>query len=156
MLVAALLAQEPAAEFRRGLESISALTGKGQWKEALAELELLLNGHESADYARRARSEIIMVSKRCRFHLAFQPPKPQDLISGKIVSLDLKRSFIHLQYDESCMGDFEDLAEKGIRPRVHPAVFRSYRITIKGSRYERGQLLTCMGSHSLGSPESWA
>ncbi|MCR9247413.1 MAG: tetratricopeptide repeat protein [bacterium] len=111
-------AQEAAGPeaFRTELRAIAEAAG-ADWGNAKSRLAALLDTHEGADYVRYARSELIDLHRRITFESTYEPPEPDDLISGKLVSYDPKSGRIKLIYTRETMQDFADPNGPGPEPK---------------------------------------
>jgi len=130
-------------DFAKELKAIRQCMAKGRWSRAEKQLNNLLGEHAGQDYAVAKRAEIEECIKTCVFWKSFKPPKPKEVVSGKLVSYKSSSGAIKLQYAWDQISDFDKqrMNVKGGSGDAYfayilPAIFTGpYTIEMEGTRY---------------------
>lgn len=125
-----------AEAFEKSLKRIYGYQKRKRFKEGAAELIKLLKTHERRPWALGHRAEIEDLTERLAFGAAFPPPKPQDVVRGKIEKYEESKGYIRIRYDsETAAGD---LRRDKAGYHYFPARARgSYLLEINGESYPR-------------------
>jgi tetratricopeptide (TPR) repeat protein len=138
-------AEEPAAPlvptaegFAAGLAKVRDLVGDTKAAPAQALFDKLLQEHRGADHVRAKRVELEDLVGRIAFGKACPPPKPQDVVRGKLMTYGVAFSTtaprLKVAYTGGAPHDFERMSEL----LVHPADFKGgFSVLITGSSYPR-------------------
>ncbi|TAH36805.1 MAG: DUF1570 domain-containing protein [Planctomycetota bacterium] len=119
-------------EFRAGLEEVHTLMERERYADAHERLMLLLAAHTDQPYARAQRAEIEEDLRRILFWQEYEPPKAQDLVSGKLLKYDERQGDFQIRYGPEQLDDF--LSEGDVM--VHPVAFTGYyRVEIELTSY---------------------
>ncbi len=125
-------AQENEAGFTLGLKKVQTSVRSRKWNRALDQLKRLLAAHENRDYVLARRTEIVDLHRHCLFRSRNKEPKPDDVVSGDLLSHDLSTGRIKIRYGPLSMGDFKG----AVGLQLHTAKFAGpYSVEIRGKKY---------------------
>ena len=127
-------------DFAADLAALERSAERGQWKVAERKLASLLEKHRDAEYARRERVRITELAKQCAFHLSFPRPKPEEVVSGELLTYNAATGRIRIRYQPTTLDDFlvSSRTPLSTGTYVHPLIFDgNHSITVKGQRYPR-------------------
>jgi hypothetical protein len=98
-------------QFMAEFQEVRRLMTQGEWGTAREKLCTLLEAHREKDYVTRMRVEIEDCVKTCAFWESYAKPKPDSVVSGKLLKYDRNAGSVKLKYAPGEMDDFEK--EKG-------------------------------------------
>src|SRR5438045_8555809 len=82
------------------------LVQKEKWKDARTAIDAVLAANQGKLWVLAEKESILEDCRRCAFALEVTPPKPQDLITGKILSWSPSSGRIKLRYGPAAMEDW--------------------------------------------------
>lgn len=119
--------------FDTGMAEVEAFLAKEWWPQGQTALAKLLDAHQDRTYVKVRRLEIEDIARRLAFGRAFPPPKPKDVLSGKVLSYFAPTGKIRVQYTPDTAGDFKVVRGTLM---VLPVRFKGpFTLTIKGKHY---------------------
>ncbi len=119
--------------FDAGIAEVEALLAKEWWPQGQSALAKLLESHKDEAYVKVRRLEIEDLARRLAFGRAFPPPKPRDVLSGKVLSYFAPTGKIRVKYTPDTAADFDVVRGKLM---VLPVRFKGpFTLTVKGKRY---------------------
>ncbi len=123
---------EGRAAFEAGLEEAHDHLGRERCRKGLALVQELLAGHESAPYVLARRVEIEDLVRRLAFGVAHPPPKPQDVVHGKLIRYLPTSGKLRIRYTPK---DEEDLVLLPGGLLAFPArMMGPFTVTLEGDR----------------------
>jgi tetratricopeptide (TPR) repeat protein len=148
----AVPAQQPST-FAADYAEAQKLVQRGAWAKAKTALDQLLVRHEGSLDAIACREALVEDMSRCVFGIGAVPPKPESLVSGKVLTWNESTGRLKLLYTPETMGDFEGDAANPEELRVHPAAFAGdYTVTWRGDQADDQHLAVLF---ELGSPDEF-
>jgi len=139
--------------FTRARTNINALMKREKWKQASDALIQLVREQEGSTLVLRDRAQIIGDLKKCLFSQTYQPPDPNSLISGEILSWKEKSGRIKLRYKRGQFGDFQKAGDSGL---LHPITFKgSYSVTASVRSYAPKYLPSIVVGWNTEQPETF-
>ncbi len=133
------------AAFNDELDAIQRLMENQAFERALATLDALLETHAKRPWVRARKIDVVEIHRRCSFGVTQDRLDPKELVSGTLVSHNLRSGRIKVRYPEGRRGD--DFAKQNSL-FVHNASFAGpHKITITG-RPTPGtrSFLLCLGA----------
>jgi hypothetical protein len=136
-LTAAFLSSTASAQnedaWDQGYDAVRAMMRQDKWSDAKRALEELLTKNEGKSYAKADRQAIVEDHQQCSFHVAAKPPKPAELISGKLEQYDAASGRVRLRYVADAMSDWSEGRSGNL---IHPMVFAGpFTVTLSGKAY---------------------
>ena len=105
---------------------------QGACKKGMDALNTLLAAHKDRNYAKARRDEIAELYRLLACGIAFPPPKPDDLVSGKVLSWSPRYGKLKIQYEPDAAGDFEQRKDMWYFP---PRLAGPFTLDIRGVTY---------------------
>ena len=102
-------------EFLKSLASVRSACKRGSCKSGTKRLERALDLHAKKPYVLARRVEIQTLARRLAFGVAYPPPKPKDLVSGKLIRYRPTSGSIRIVYTPQTMQDWRN----NIRITIH-------------------------------------
>lgn len=150
--VSAVTAQQ-ASTFPADYARVQDLVQRGLWAKAKAGLDELLAEHANSLDAIACREALIEDMGRCMFGLSTESPKPETLVSGKLLTWNERSGRLKIVYTPETMADFGGDPADPEALRVHPVTFAGdYTLTWTGDQ-TTDQHLTVLCE--LGSPDEF-
>lgn len=119
-----------AAAFHADLDAIQRLMENQAWDRALSKLDALLAAHDGRAWARSRKVDIVEIHRRCSFGATQGRLDPKKLVSGTLMTHNLRSGRIKVRYADGRRGD--DF-EKQDSMLIHKASFDGpHKITISG------------------------
>jgi len=126
------VAQEDEAAFQLGMRKVQSAMKSRKWSRALDLLNRLLADHAARDYVRIRREEVVEIHKRALFRSRVKEPRPDDVVSGDVLSCDLSSGRLKIRYRPGRMDDFQR-EKSGL---FHSVAFAGpYSVEIRGKSY---------------------
>ena len=93
--------------FEKGMDRLFKFYEDDRCEKGLAELKVLMKAHEKQPYARGRRAELEDLARRLAFRATAKIPKPETLLSGKLVKWDGRTGKIKVVYTPETAKDLE-------------------------------------------------